>query len=347
MLQAVVYARDRMHAYGITAIKEPMASEADLVAYTEADRINKLNLHVFCHIAKRTPVRDEIYSMEKIAKLRSQYRSAHVRPSGVKLFLDGVAPSRTAAFLEPYGQVSPCGCTPESFNADALLMTPPKELGEEVAELDRAGYLVKMHAVGDRAVQAGLDAIEVARQENGNSGLRHEIAHTTFVSGSDINRFMSLGAIAEVSPKLWFPNPITAGQIEVLGNDRAQRCHPIASLLGAGAEVTYGSDWPAAAPDASPWAGLSGMLTRQDATGKYPGSVGAVEAIDLKSALNIFVTNGARAMNMENVTGRLSSGMSADFILLDRDIFQIEPGKISETEVEITVFEGQIVHRKC
>ena len=88
------------------------------------------------------------------------------------------------------------------------------------------------------------------------------------------------------------------------------------------------------------------MLTRQDATGKYPGSVGAVEAIDLKSALNIFVTNGARAMNMENVTGRLSSGMSADFILLDQDIFLIEPGKISETEVEITVFEGQVVHRK-
>ena len=89
------------------------------------------------------------------------------------------------------------------------------------------------------------------------------------------------------------------------------------------------------------------MLTRQDATGNYPGSVGAVEAIDLKSALETFVTNGARAMNMENVTGRLFSGMSVDFILLDRDIFQIEPREISETEVEITVFEGQVVHRKC
>ena len=127
-----------------------------------------------------------------------------------------------------------------------------------------------------------IESSDLQARWNGDSGLRHEIAHTTFVSVSDIGRFMSLGAIAEVSPKLWFPNPITAGQIEVLGNDRAQRCHPIASLLGAGAEVTYGSDWPAAAPDASPWAGFSGMVTRQDATGNYPGSVRAVEAIDLK-----------------------------------------------------------------
>lgn len=342
--EAAVYAASKMHAMGITAIKEPMANESDLRAYCYSDECQALNLHVFCHIARRTPIRAEVYSLDKMNELRLTYRSENVCSDGAKLFLDGVAPSRTAAFLDPYVPASPCGCDVGHHDPEACLLRAPDELGDEVAELDRAGFLVKMHAVGDRAVRAGLDAIEIARSRNGQTGLRHEIAHTTFVSEQDKPRFRSLNAIAEVSPKLWFPNPITAGQIAVLGEERTQRCHPIATLAGAGAEITYGSDWPAAAPDASPWPGLSGMLTRRDASATYAGTVGRDEGIDLTKALEILVSNGARALNRQNTIGRIAAGYWADMIVLDRDITAIDAQEIATTVVEQTYFRGTRVH---
>ena len=97
--------------------------------------------------------------------------------------------------------------------------------------------------------------------------LRHEIAHANFIAPADLARFAALDAVAEVSPKLWMPNPVTASQRQVLGDARVDTCHPIRSLLATGAEVIYGSDWPAAALDANPWTGLAGMLSRADLTG--------------------------------------------------------------------------------
>ncbi|MFT5111392.1 MAG: putative amidohydrolase YtcJ [Parasphingorhabdus sp.] len=200
-----------------------------------------------------------------------------------------------------------------------------------------------MHAVGDRAVRAGLDAIEVARNTNGFSGLRHEIAHTAFVHPQDLERFAKLNTVAEVSPKLWYPNAITSGQIKVLGEDRTHRCHPIASLLSAGALVTYGSDWPAAAPDANPWPGIAGMLSRQDPLQRYPGTVGADEAINLASALPLFTTNGAKCMGLEDHIGSLQVGKSADFVQLEKSIFDMSSQEIGAIQVSATIFEGQVV----
>jgi predicted amidohydrolase YtcJ len=225
-----------------------------------------------------------------------------------------------------------------------MLLVKPDRLAAELIALDLAGYVVKMHAVGDRAVQAGLDAIAAARAANGPSGLRHEIAHANFIARADLARFAALDAVAEVSPKLWMPNPVTAGQRQVLGDARVDTCHPIRSLLAAGAEVIYGSDWPAAALDASPWTGLAGMLSRADPTGTYPGTVAADEAITLKAALPLFTTNGARAMGLEGQTGCLAVGALADLIVLDRPLDGLSPEQIARVRPEATLFGGEVVY---
>jgi hypothetical protein len=201
-----------------------------------------------------------------------------------------------------------------------------------------------MHAVGDRAVQAGLDAIEAARQANGFSGLRHELAHTPFVQPTDLPRFRALDAVAEVSPKLWFPNPVTSGQRMVLGDARTERCHPIGDLMRAGATVIYGSDWPAAAADANPWTGLAGMIGRRDATGQFPGTLGANQAISLDAALTVMTANGARAMGAEGRTGRLAAGYSADLVVLPKGINDMTLEETATIEPLATLFEGRCVH---
>ncbi|MGE4649076.1 MAG: amidohydrolase [Arenicellales bacterium] len=343
--RAIQYMVNNFHSYGITAFKEPMAFEKELDAYSRADKSNRLKLHVFSHIARSSPVSNDILQIEDVLRLQQQYRTERHHPDGCKLFLDGVAPSRTAAFIDPY---IPCCCVnydPAKHDPEALLRITPKALEKQITEMDEAGLTVKMHAVGDRAVQAALDGISATRVTNGHSGIRHEVAHTTFVRKADMPRFRELDAIAEVSPKLWFPNPVTSVQIDVLGQERVHRCHPIKTLLDAGAEITYGSDWPAAAPDANPWIGLAGMLTRRHPHGTYDGSVGPDQKISLDEALPLFTSNGARALRLENDIGTLAKGKSADFIVLDRNLYEISQDEIASTQVLQTVFEGETVHK--
>jgi predicted amidohydrolase YtcJ len=345
MLRAGQYMVNRLHSYGITAIKEAMAFASELSTYQQLDKQGALNLHVFSHIARSSPLHPDAISLDDMRELQGKYRSTNHHPDGCKLFLDGVAPSRTAAFFDPY---VPCCCVSEAadkYDADQLLRISPKELGEQIAELDQAGFTVKMHAVGDRAVNAGLDGIAVARNK-ATSGLLHEIAHTSFVTDSDFVRFKQLGAVAEVSPKIWFPTAITAAQIQMLGEERTNRCHPIKTLLDNDALVTYGSDWPAAVPDADPWIGMAGMITREHPKGLYPGHVGYEQGIGLQQALTIFTGNGAKAMRMSDQIGQLKPGYQADFIVLNQHIDKIHPNAIADTQVLATYFAGNCVYTK-
>ena len=335
---ATAHLSQYFHSLGITGFKEPMAFAPELAAYAKADRAGRLGLHVGAHLTRFSPFSEDWVPLDTLGRLRLAHQSPHLHTQFAKLFLDGVPIARTAAFLAPYpGQTGP-------HDPEAMLLVKPDRLNAEVTALDAAGYTVKMHAVGDRAVQAGLDAIEAARAANGNTGLRHEIAHANFIAPADLPRFAALNAVAEVSPKLWMPNPVTAGQRSVLGDARVDTCHPIRSLLSHGAEVIYGSDWPAAALDANPWTGLAGMLTRADMTGTYPGTVAPDEAIPLDHALPLFTTNAARALGLHGVTGQFTPGASADLIVLDRPLDQLRPEEIAACKPMATLFEGQVVH---
>lgn len=326
------------NSQGITAFKEPMAELKDMQTYAQADRDGVLTLHLGTHLSRQSPFGPALTPLEDLIAWRETYGTGHIHAGFAKLFLDGVAPSHTAAFVEPY-----LGGDPETHEPEAMLIFPPERLAEEVIALDAAGFTVKMHAVGDRAVQAALDAIEAARAANGDSGLRHEAAHCSFIRSVDIARFAELGAVAEISPKIYFPNPVTAGQRAVLGTERTDRCHPIGDLLKAGAEVVYGSDWPAAAPDANPWVGLAGMISRRDPLGRYPGTLGADQAITLDQALALFTVNGARALRLEDRIGRLAPGFSADLVVLERPLEELTPEQIAAIVPVATLFEGQVV----
>ncbi len=342
--QAAKYFVRYFNSLGITAFKEPMAFETDMQVYKNADLKGELTLHMAAHLVRTSPMAVEVISYHKLEKIRRKYASKNVRTGYAKLFLDGVAPSHTASFIEPY--LAESGYDITTHNPGATLLIDPDELNQTVSELDRRGFVIKMHAVGDYAARSGLDAIETARRRNGASGLRHEIAHSAFISDEDLPRFRKLDAVAEVSPKLWFPNPATAAQIAVLGTQRLEKCHRIRDLLNAGAEVIYGSDWPAAAPDANPWTGLAGMISRQDSSSNFTGMVGETQAISLKEALPIFTINGARSLGMETETGSLAAGKWADFIVLDESLNNKHFSQIGATEIKQTFWKGQLVFAK-
>jgi predicted amidohydrolase YtcJ len=342
LAEACSYAARYLNSLGYTGFKEPMADEATLATYAAAHDGGALPLHVAAHITAFSPLTENVVAPDAIDALRRRFARPGLRLDFAKLFLDGVAPAYTASFLDPY--LAKPGYDPATHDPDATLLMPPEVLNATVIALDARGYCVKMHAVGDNAVRKGLDAIAAARAANGPGGPRHEIAHTTFVDDADLPRFKALNAVAEVSPKLWMPNAGTAAQAAVLGIDRLERVHRIRALLDVGAEMIFGTDWPASAPDANPWTGLAGMISRADPTGRYPGTVAPEQAIPLEAALPFFTVNGARAMGMAGQAGALVPGGWADLIALERDLRALPAQEIGAITVRQTVFKGRIVH---
>lgn len=249
---------------------------------------------------------------------RKATRSRHFKPDYVKVFLDGVPPAKTAAFVEPYLPDSIVGCC---FRGSTHMSVP--ELIRWLGKCEAQGIAVKIHCAGDAAVQQALDAVEVVRNFNGPTDLIHHIAHASYIQPADIPRFAELGVAADLSPILWYPTPILEGAKAALGIERALQFWPNRDLHEAGALLAAGSDWPVI-PNPNPWDGIEGMITRQNPSGAYPGeSLWSEQALDLATVLEIYTRNAAKAAGLGEITGSIEPGKSADILVLDRNLFEV------------------------
>jgi len=265
------------------------------------------------------------------------YRRDRFSPDCVKLLLDGVpTDGHTAAMLDPYADAT----LEDDERSRGILMLPQETLNETLIALDAQGFAVKMHAAGDAAVRAGLDAIAAARQANGFSGILHDVGHNSFVKMSDIERARSIGATLEMSPYIWYPNPIIPDISRAIGPERMQRWIPVKDALDAGVLTVPGSDWPVVA-EVNPWIGIETLVTRQ-----APGGGGEQlgEPISLEQAIDMFTVNAARQMGNSNRTGRIVPGLLADVIVIDRNPFEIPITEVHETQVLKVLIEGEIVY---
>ena len=330
-----------VNALGVTAMKDALADGYAVRAYAALDRAGKLDMRVATSRPWRATWTE---GDEEEARNRAHWRddqTSHVRTGFAKIFVDGIPPTRTAVMLEPYPADAKHGA---SFKGE--LQHIQADLNAALIELDKLGLTVKMHATGDGGARAALDAIAAARKANGDSGLRHEIAHAELIAPSDIARFKALNAVAELSPILWYPSPQVEMMAQVIGRDRANRFWPIKTMHDAGVTMIYGSDWPSVVPSPSPWPGIEAMVTRQDPYGRVSGALAAEQALSLADALVIFTRNGAQAMGLEKDSGSIEVGKAADMIVLDRNLFEIPPAQIGDTQVLETVFEGRVVSKR-
>jgi len=329
-----------LNAFGITGMKDAGAFRNAPKAYNTLDRHGGLSMHVAICLRTSYGKRENALDFTALESERDQYASTNVHTNFVKLFLDGVPTSaRTAAMLKAYVADEVHG---EGFTGELHLA--PKRLREDVIELDRRGFTIKMHAAGDRSVRVGLDAIQAAREVNGDSGLRHELAHAGYIDPSDISRFGRFNVAADFSPYLWHPSPIVASVVSAVGGTRGTQYWPTRNLLDSGGPVSIGSDWPAAVPDANPWSGLAALVTRADPYGSTPGTLWLEQAVTLEEAISIFTLSSAASLKLESQTGSVSEGKFADLIVLDRNLFEIPPDDIAGTQVELTFFKGQLVY---
>lgn len=326
-----------LNEFGITAFQDASVSTNIMAALKSLDEAGELNAWAVTSLL----VNDLIFGFAPIGAdllpLAKGYVTAHHRPTFVKIFLDGVPPARTGAFLEPYLPDEHgdhfCGETTmtQAELTDALRMAARSELS------------AKIHCTGDRSVQMVLDAVEQLRGE-GFTAQRFQVAHGQFIADADIPRFAALGVDADISPYLWMPGVIPDAIATVLPADRAGRIQPNKDLLAAGALVAGGSDWPVS-PSPNPFPAMAALISRQDPSGQFPGALWPEQAVSRADALRIFTHNGAISMGLGDVTGTLSVGKSADFAVLDRDIAAVAVPEIASVSVTETYFAGRLVHR--
>lgn len=329
---------DVLNSFGITAFQDAAASLPILRALKSLDDTGELNAWVVTSLT----INDDIFGFSPVGnallELAEPFRSAHHRPDFVKVFLDGVPPARTAAFLEPYLPDEEHG---HEFTGS--LMIPQEEFSALIQDLAGKGYSIKVHCAGDASARAVLDATQALRS-SGDTQTRVQIAHGQILADSDIARFAPLGVVADMSPFIWFPGIIPTALSRVLPSNIAGKIQPTRELLNHGAHLAMGSDWPVS-PTPNPWVGIHGLVTRADPFRTTPGTLWPEQALTLTETLRICTSNGAEAMGLGEVTGQLIPGYSADFIILDENPFERDPLTLVDTRVTETWFEGNLVYR--
>lgn len=329
------------NSLGLTGVNEARVELPMLQAYQRLDQAGKLSVWVSANQQTPREYRDYPLEMASYLDLRERMQTPHLNPGYVKIFLDGVpTASRTALMLEDYLTDAE---NPEPTRG--FLLVDPQVLTADLVLLDKNGFTVKIHAAGDGSVQVALDALEVVRKTNGNSGLRHELAHAGFIDPADLPRFAELNVTADLSPYIWYPSPIIDSILGAIG-ERGRYYFPVKDLLASNANVLMGSDWPSAARDMSPWHAIEALVTRRNPFDEAEGALWPEQAVSLQQALEVATLGGARALQLEQRTGSIEIGKSAEFIVLDRNLFEIPAGDISETRVMQTWFEGQPVYQR-
>lgn len=326
------YAVDLLNGYGITAIQDANVDEDDLQAYHAVADAGDLHLRVTGSLWWDRARGNE--QISELKRLREKYSDERIDAGTVKIMQDGVMENFTAAMLEPYlVEGDPKG----------IPMVEPEALKSAVTELDAEGFQVHFHAIGDAAIRQSLDAVEAAIAANGRQGNRHHISHLELIDPADIPRFRELGVTANFQP-LWAyaDDYITELTVPFIGPERSRWLYPIGSVHASGAMVAFGSDWSVSTPN--PFPQIEVAVTRKNPDDAQDLAFIPEERIELPEALAAFTINAARVNGLEQQAGSVEAGKFADLVVLDRNLFEIEPADISETRVLLTLLGGRAVH---
>jgi len=244
----------------------------------------------------------------------------------VLAFADGYLASQTAALEQQY--------MGDSANRGQLLYTQD-ELNRLAARICKANLQVIIHAMGDKAVDAALKALETISRTQSPTRRRHRLEQAALLNLQLIKRIRNLEIVVSVQPKVVESEFQVWSAVEHLGEKRARMLFPLKTLVGKGVCVAGGSDCPM--EPLNPLAGIQSAMTR---------AICPRERLNFEEALRLYTVNAAYLTMEENEKGSVEEGKLADFTVLSDDPTKSPPGKLAEVEVELTIIGGRIVHQK-
>ena len=345
---------------GITTLVDADSSAETIAAFDSVARAGHLTARAY--LIPQIPVAVAAHPdarLAEIAAIAKQHAQGplpltpDVRVRSAKIYLDGViaGPSFTGAMLAPYLVDAGAQATPRWMPGPSRGPNPyfsPAELKHVVLELARYGLDPHMHVDGDRAVRAGLDAVQALRSAAPHPEIRPALAHDEIVDPADFGRFNALDVTPVLSMQWEKPATDTIDNLrDYLGPERMRVLEPAGFLALAGARVVYGSDWPV--DPLNEWFALKVGITRQAAPAAgaaYAGRLGDDPGLSVAQALRAITLNPAYEVHAEGELGSIKPGKLADFIVLDRNVFNIPPAEIANVVVLETTVGGKVVYSR-
>ncbi|MGO2746734.1 amidohydrolase [Microbacterium sp.] len=332
--RALLDAQRRLHALGVIGWQDAFVGEIQgspdpSVPYRSIAADGLLTARVSAALGW-----DRNRGLEQIDELvsrRAELPRGRFSAPAVKIFVDGVHESGTAAMRADYFDASGA---PLGHNGQ--LAIEPDLLRAAVGRLDALDFDVHMHAIGDRAVHEGLDAVAAARQANGQRGTRHQIAHVTFLEAGDAERFRTLDVTMNLQPVWTADDFLDFDQYaRYVGPEPMERMSRLADWSGGGIRIAMGSDWPVSTPD--PLRGIRAAVRRSlsgDSTVRFEH-----QALSREAAWRAYTAGSAWSSRLDG-SGTLEPGSLADFVVWDGDPFDDQ----QDASVAQTWVGGEAVH---
>ena len=322
--EAYASAIDSLLALGITNVHDAGISKTEAEIYMSMADDGELGMRIYAMLS------DTGVNLDAFPEPVRGYGNDHLDIAAVKLYSDGALGSRGAAMIEPYDD------DPENRG---LPFYTQQQLDEFVRVANRKGFQVGIHAIGDLGNRMSLDAF--ARVQGGKaSPLRNRVEHAQIIALEDIPRFAELGVIASMQP-VHATSDMNMAE-DRIGPQRIRGGYAWRRLLDSGAVIASGSDFPVELPN--PFHGLYAAVARQDRAGMPEGGWYADQSMTRAEALHSFTLGAAYAAHQETRLGSLERGKWADFIVVDRDYFQIPVGEIDDIRVLQTWVGGKLVY---
>lgn len=282
------------------------------------------------NLTARVSLRPWIYptdSMEPqldfLKKIQSSNTEKLLLVNQVKMYSDGIPINGTAKTLAPYLTTY----IPDEPNG--INYIPPNQMKTWLDELNKLGYSAHIHAIGDGAVRESLNAIEYARQSGATKP--YTLTHVEFVNPKDVNRFVKLNVTADfqVGSEYVVEHDHSWAKL-LLGAKRARAMMNLKAIFDTGANLTLSSDWNV--HELNPLVGIANSVRMGDAG--LPNVIAAIDA---------YTINAALSLGIEDITGSIEVGKSADFVILEQDITRLPVDEIADTEILMTVLRGEVV----
>ena len=324
MREAYANAIDSLLALGITGVHDAGISKTDAEVYMSMADDGDLDMRIYAMLSDTGP------NLDAFAEPIRGYGNDRLDIAAVKIYADGALGSRGAAMVEPYDD------DPENRG---LPFHTQQQLNGYVLKANRKGFQVGVHAIGDLGNRMVLDAFERA-QDGEPSPLRNRVEHAQIIALEDIPRFSELGVIASMQP-VHATSDMNMAEDRV-GPDRIRGGYAWRRLLDSGAVIASGSDFPVELPN--PFHGLYAAVTRQDRAGMPEDGWYPDQAISRAEALHSYTLAAAYAAHQEDRLGSLEPGKWADFIVVDRDYFEIPAAEIDDIRVLQTWVGGRLVY---
>jgi predicted amidohydrolase YtcJ len=314
------------HRAGLVGVHDFDSSLA-LQAFLELERRGELALRV----VKGIP--HEQLSAAIALGLRSGFGNGLLSLGAVKMFADGALGPQTAWMIAPY----------EGTWSTGIGTLSEEQMFEDVRRANAAGLSCAIHAIGDAACHAVLDAFERAAGALGAgaaTGTRNRIEHVQLLHPGDIGRLARLGVVASMQPIHATSDMLIA---EKAWGARCVGAYAWKSLLAAGTALAFGSDCPVEIPD--PLAGIHAAVTRRRADGSPgPGGWRPEQRLTVEEAVRAYTAGAAYAAGRERETGTVEPGKWADLTVLDRDIFDTDPHEIRGARAAAVMVGGELVY---